>query len=86
MPGIADFFVICSAPSDRQLDAISGHVRQVIREQFAKSPRHMEGTPESGWMLIDFGDVIVHIMTPRLRTYYGLEALWSSAPVLLRLQ
>lgn len=86
MPGVADFFVICSAASERQLDAIADHVRKTAREAYGISPRGMEGSAGSGWMLLDYGFVVVHIMTPRLRAYYGLETLWAAAPVLLRLQ
>ena len=83
---VFDFFVICSAPSDRQLEAVASHVREVVRAEFSLSPRTVEGEADSGWMLVDYGDVVVHIMTPRLRAYYGLETLWAHAPVLLRLQ
>lgn len=83
---VFDYFVICSAPSDRHLEAVASHVREVARAEFSLSPRTVEGTPDSGWMLIDYGDVVVHIMTPRLRAFYGLETLWAHAPVLLRLQ
>ncbi|HQV26474.1 MAG TPA: ribosome silencing factor [Thermoflexales bacterium] len=83
---VFDYFVICSAPSDRQLDAVASHVREVVRAEFSVSPRTVEGTADSGWILVDYGDVVVHIMTPRLRAYYGLETLWAHAPVLLRLQ
>jgi ribosome-associated protein len=83
---VFDYFVICSAPSDRQIEAVASHVRQVLRSEFGASPRTVEGDPESGWVLVDYGDVVVHIMTPRLRAFYGLETLWAHAPVLLRLQ
>ncbi|MBX7212465.1 MAG: ribosome silencing factor [Thermoflexales bacterium] len=83
---VADYFVICSAASERQLDAVASHVRKTARASLGVSPRASEGSPESGWLLLDFGDVIVHVMTPRLRAFYGLETLWADAPVLLRLQ
>lgn len=81
----ADYFVICSAGSERQLGAITNALRDTLSEEHVK-PLHSEGIGESGWVLMDYGDVIVHVFTPAERAYYGLEKLWSAAPAVLRIQ
>lgn len=82
---IADVFVICSGENERQLRAI---YRAVIDEmgKTDRDPIRMEGDTVSGWMLIDFGDVVVHIFDKDLRTYYDLEGRWEHAPVILSIQ
>lgn len=81
----ADYFVICSGTSDRMLDALLDAVREGIREKFGRKPR-LEGEAREGWILADFGDVIVHAFSPDRRKYYRLEDLWSQSKILLRLQ
>lgn len=82
---IADVFVICSGENERQLRAI---YRAVIDEMGDKDhePTRVEGDTDSGWMLIDYGDVVVHIFDSELREFYDLEGRWESAPVLLSIQ
>lgn len=82
---LADFFVICSGENERQLRAIS---REIVEEtsKAGNRPRRAEGTPEGGWMLLDYGDVIVHIFHEEQRTFYRLEDLWSEAQTLLSIQ
>lgn len=82
---IADVFVICSGENERQLRAI---YRAVIDEMGDKDhePTRVEGDTISGWMLIDYGDVVVHIFDSELREFYDLEGRWESAPVLLSIQ
>lgn len=82
---ITDVFVICSGENERQLRAIS---RRVIDEMSDKGnpPIRVEGETESGWILVDFGGVIVHVFQSDLRSYYDLEERWSDAPVLLSIQ
>lgn len=82
---IADIFVICSGENERQLRAI---YRSVIDEmgEAGQEPLRVEGDTLSGWMLIDFGDVVVHVFDKDLRTFYDLEGRWESAPVLLSIQ
>lgn len=82
---IADYFVICSGQSVRQLRAIVKDVIKAIKD-LGQYPRFVEGTPESGWVLIDFGTVVVHVFSPELRSYYALEQLWREAPVVVRMQ
>jgi ribosome-associated protein len=81
----ADYFVICSGESERQIGAIYEEVDQVLRKVGA-SPHHSEGTPDSGWVLMDFGDIIIHIFSPFEREYYQLEKLWSEAFPVVRIQ
>lgn len=84
---IADFFVICNGNSDRQLKALADHIRAEIKEKFNRLPFSTEGIAESGWVLMDYGDIIVHLFLPRERAYYDLEGLWrKEANVLLSIQ
>jgi ribosome-associated protein len=78
--------VICNGNSDRQIKALADNVRESIKERFGKLPFSVEGTAESGWMLMDYGDVIVHLFLAEKRLYYNLEGLWRSANVLLSIQ
>jgi ribosome-associated protein len=82
---MADYFIICSGGSERQLDAIANGIIGSLRDEKMK-PIGREGTPESHWVLIDFGSVIVHIFTPPERDYYGLEKHWSKARTILSVQ
>ena len=81
----ADYFVICSGTSDRMLKALHDAVAEEIFAQFKVKSR-LEGKSGDGWVLADFGDVIVHFFSPQKRTFYHLEELWSAAKVLVRLQ
>ena len=75
----ADYFVIMSADSSRQIEALEEDITQALKDEKV-SRFHREGTHASGWVLIDFSDVIVHIFGPEEREYYRLERLWSRAP------
>ncbi len=75
---IADYFLICNGESERQLDAIVEAVLEKARER-GISPWRVEGTAASGWMLVDFSALILHLFTPAQRDYYQLEQLWSHA-------
>jgi ribosome-associated protein len=82
---MADYFVICSGGSERQLDAIAGGIVDGMREEGVR-PFGREGTAASHWVLLDFGGVIVHVFTPPERDYYDLERHWSEAKTVLRVQ
>ena len=82
----ADFFVICSGKSERQLKALVESVREAAKKDLGILPHHVEGEAFSGWVLLDYVDVIVHIFDPELRAYYDLEGLWQEGKVLLRMQ
>jgi ribosome-associated protein len=75
---IADYFVVCSGESDRQLKAILEAVDEGISRELGRDAR-IEGTPDTGWVLLDYGDVVVHIFSVALREYYRIERLWSKA-------
>jgi ribosome-associated protein len=82
---IADYFVICSGSNRRQIQAIADALDKQLGEQGANL-LHREGVAEAGWILLDFGDVIVHIFGPKDREYYRLESLWSEAKTVVYLQ
>jgi ribosome-associated protein len=82
---IADYFIICSGNSDRQIKAIIEGVRDQTRRRLAVNPRRIEGDAASGWVLVDYDDIVVHVFTPKMRAFYNLEALWKEAPVLMRM-
>jgi ribosome-associated protein len=71
--------------SSRQLDAISNEISQVIKQEAETPPLHREGTAASGWMLLDYGDVVVHIFSPSERERYRLDEAWSAAKPLIRM-
>jgi ribosome-associated protein len=82
---IADFFVICSGDNERQLRAIERLVHEQLGDRDI-DPVRVEGDPVSGWILMDFQDVIVHIFDKDLRSFYNLEERWAEAQVLLAIQ
>lgn len=79
----ADYFIICSGESTRQLKAIIDAVSENLKKERIM-PLHEEGTPDSGWVLLDYGTVIVHIFSPVEREYYKLEELWEKASIKVR--
>lgn len=81
----ADYFVICTGTSDRMLNALADAVLEALRDQYHLKGR-IEGEPRDGWLLGDFGNVILHLFSPDRRDYYSLEDLWSQGKVLVRLQ
>ena len=81
----ADFFVIASAPSNRQLDAMLDSVNQGLSSNGLR-PAGSEGDAASGWVLLDYGDVIVHLFGTEQRAYYDLEGLWRDATPVVRVQ
>ena len=80
----ADYFVIASGESNRQLKAIVDAVEETLKKE-GILPRHQEGTAESGWILMDYGDVIVHIFDPFQRDYYNLDQFWEKASTKVRI-
>ncbi len=81
----ADYFIILTGESGRQLDAIAEEIRRSLKES-GIYPLHTEGTPGSGWLLLDYNDVIVHIFSPEERGTYALDQLWADASTVLRIQ
>ncbi len=80
-----DYFVICSGTSNRMLKALIHAAMDDVREKHRLKTR-VEGTENDGWILADFGDVVLHIFSPLQRDYYNLEQLWSEGKVVLHLQ
>ena len=84
---IADFFIICSGDNERHLRALTESVRLNVKETYQKLPFTNEGRAENGWVVMDYGDVVVHFFAPEKRDFYALEALWDAASkVMLRIQ
>jgi len=83
---ITDFFVVVSATSDRQLKAIIEHISTEVKELHNVRPWRAEGNAINGWVVIDYGDVVVHGFLPDRRAYYDLEGLWREAPVMVHIQ
>jgi ribosome-associated protein len=85
---IADYFVICTVGSERQTSAILKDLSEKLAEDFPvrRRPLHTEGAPDSGWVLLDYGDVIVHVFSAQQRAFYNLEQLWAAATPIVRLQ
>lgn len=81
----SDYFVIATADSERQTKAIVDEIQKSLKKQ-SVLPLGVEGTPESGWILLDYGSVITHLFSPAMRDYYQLEELWNKAPVVVRIQ
>jgi ribosome-associated protein len=82
---LADYFVITSGENERQLRAISRHLADDLAKRDIR-PARVEGDSASGWILVDYSDVIVHVFDDELRQFYNLEELWQEAPVLLEIQ
>lgn len=80
---LTDYFVICSGGSERQLQAIADGIAEGLRDEGSR-PIGREGGASAHWLLLDYGSVIVHVMAQPEREYYGLEKLWSEAPLILR--
>jgi ribosome-associated protein len=81
----ADYFVIMTAESDRQLQSLAGDVEEAL-EQWGAVLHHREGGPHGGWLLLDYGDVVVHVFRPEERDFYDLEEAWSRGVEAVRIQ
>lgn len=82
---MTDYFVICNGTSDRMLDSLADSVLEEMNKKHKKKGRK-EGLARDGWLIVDYGDVIVHFFSPDQRGYYNLEELWNEGKILLRLQ
>ena len=85
LTSFADYFVICTAESSRQLNALLEDVNLGLKDLGA-TLHHREGMVDSGWVLLDYGDVIIHIFAPEEREYYQLEQIWARGVPLIRIQ
>ena len=80
LTSIADYFILCSATSERQAQAIADGVLGKLQDEMNVKPLLVEGTTPGRWILLDFGDFIFHVFTEDCRRFYGLERLWGDAP------
>jgi ribosome-associated protein len=80
-----DYFVVCTGDTKRHIEAIWQGINEALRARNIES-HHKEGTADSGWLLADFGSVIVHIFGPTERGYYQLDELWDKAVPVVRIQ
>ena len=81
----ADYFVVLSADNMRQINALVDDINLQLKKE-GINIGHKEGTPESGWVLLDYGNVLIHIFSPVEREYYRLEELWNEATPLVQVQ
>lgn len=77
----ADYFIICSANSNTQVNAIAGNIEKKVRNELKNRPWHVEGTENAMWILVDYISIVVHIFQKHIREFYDLEDLWSDAQI-----
>ena len=80
LSSVTDYFVICTGTSEPHLRAIVDEIMDTLREEHAVRPRAMDGTLHTAWVVLDFFDVMVHVMRAEVREHYDLEGLWGDAP------
>ena len=80
---IADYFIICHGNSTTQVDSICDSVEDTVRKAAGEKPVHVEGLDNCFWVLLDYGNVVVHIFLEEYRSFYNLESLWADAPVVV---
>ena len=78
---ITDYYFIISAKNDRQVKAIRDEISIRLKENFERTPKHVEGAPSSKWIVMDYFDFIIHIFDENMRQYYELERLWGDAKI-----
>lgn len=79
LSSVTDYFVVCSGRSTTHLASITDGIRAELKQDGIR-PLHVEGSTESGWVLLDYGDVLMHVFLEDTRAYYALERLWGDAP------
>jgi ribosome-associated protein len=77
---VSDFFIICEATNNTQLMAIAGYVEELVKKECGELPYRHEGRQAQQWILIDYVNVVVHVMLPEPRKFYRLEEMWNDAP------
>jgi ribosome-associated protein len=80
LTSVADYFLICTGRSDRQVKSIHDRIHLGMKNQHGTLPTRVDGVAQGQWVLMDYGDLIVHIFTPEIRDFYRLEQLWGEAP------
>jgi ribosome-associated protein len=81
LSSVTDYFLVCSGKSTTHMQTIADAIRAELKEAGVR-PLHAEGVPESGWILLDYGEVLMHVFLEDTRSYYALERLWGDAPSL----
>lgn len=76
---LADYFILCTAQSDPHIRAISERLKREVSKKFGKKPK-LDGVASSNWIVMDYGQIVVHILSPEMRERYQLESLWSDNP------
>ena len=79
LSSVTDYFLVCSGKSTTHMKTITDAIRAELKSDGVR-PLHAEGVAESGWILLDYGDVLMHVFLEETRTYYALERLWGDAP------
>ena len=79
LTSIADFFILCSGSSNRQVSAIAEYTEEKLKHGSRITPLSVEGKEDGSWALLDYGDAIIHIFFEEVRSFYDLEGLWSDA-------
>ena len=82
---LADYFILCTGTGERHLKAMATELSKGLKEDVGR-PLSIEGEAEAGWVLIDYGDVVVHLFLAQTRKFYDLEGLWKDAQVVVRIQ
>jgi len=80
-----DYFIICSGSSDRMLRSLAHTVLEIAKNDYNTGIR-IEGEPSNGWMVIDLGDIVVHLFSQEQRDFYELEQLWKNGKIILRVK
>lgn len=78
---VCDYYIICQADSNTQVNAIAGSVEEIVKKRVGDRPYHTEGFQNAEWVLVDYVTVVVHIFQSQIRSFYNLEALWADAEV-----
>jgi ribosome-associated protein len=84
LTSLFDYFVVASGTSRRQLHAMSEEIDRVLQQELGDRRLGIEGYQESRWILLDYGDVVVHLFEPETRAYYAIEELWAAAKRVVR--
>ncbi len=78
---ITDYFIICHASSTTQVSAICDSIDDIVRKEAGQKPLHIEGLDNCFWVLLDYGEVVVHVFVEEYRSFYSLESLWADAKI-----
>lgn len=82
----ADYFLICNGDNERQLKSLAENIAESAKKSTNAKALGIEGEASAGWVLIDYGDLVIHIFSPTKRDYYRLEDLWDKAHIVIRVQ